>query len=108
MTAKPNKILTPGVYGNVVVARNVTTAVKTRVFWRYGIGRLRRILYTIDHLVPLELCGTNDLLNLWPQPRLQARVKDRDENRLSRAWQSGQMSLDMAQQEILRLWGGQA
>jgi hypothetical protein len=26
------------------------------------------VAYELDHLIPLELGGSNDLRNLWPQP----------------------------------------
>jgi hypothetical protein len=105
--AKPNPNWTPGYYGSEPVPRDVTATMKSHVFGLYGIGRLRRLLYTIDHLVPLELCGTNNVLNLWPQPKKEARLKDLDENRLATAVHVGKMTLAEAQQEMLQLWGGQ-
>lgn len=100
----PNLAYTPGVAGTTRVPRDVPGAVKSRVFAEYGIGRLRRLLYTIDHLVPLELCGTNDIRNLWPQPRLEALVKDREEAALASQVKSGALTLQEAQQRILTHW----
>lgn len=105
---RPDPALTPGVYGTAPVPRDVPGSLKRRVFRRYGIGLLRHVLYTVDHLVPLELCGTNAITNLWPQPRSEAKLKDRDENRLTAAVRDGHMTLAAAQAEILRLWGGGA
>lgn len=103
--ARPDAVLTPGRAGPVVVARDVPASRKRLVFRRYGIGVARWALFTVDHLVPLELGGSNEVENLWPQPRAQARVKDRDEGRLAAEVRRGELSLWQAQAEILRLWG---
>lgn len=102
--ADPN--LTPGSWLSSPTPRNVPTSLKRAVFRRYAIGLIRRPLFTVDHLVPLELCGTNAITNLWPQPRLQARLKDHDENRLAAEVRGRITTLAAAQAEILRLWGG--
>lgn len=103
--AKPDPTLTPGVFTDTRTPRHVTGATARAVYRAYGIGLLRRPLYVIDHLVPLELCGTNDITNLWPQPRRQAHLKDLDENRLATAVRTKRMTLAAAQQEMLSLWG---
>lgn len=103
---RPNPTLTPGAYGTTPQPRDVPTALKRAVFKSYGIGLLRRLFYVIDHLVPLELCGLNTQPNLWPQPRGEAKLKDRDESRLAAAVHAGVMTLADAQAEMLRTWGG--
>lgn len=103
---RPNPTLTPGAYGTTRLPRDVPTALKRAVFKSYGIGLLRRPFYVIDHLVPLELCGLNTQANLWPQPRSEAKLKDRDEFRLATAVHMTNMTLADAQAEILRTWGG--
>ena len=60
--------------------------------------------YEIDHLVSLEIGGSNDEMNLWPQPIDQARVKDIVENELHRKVCSGAMTLQEAQQGIAKDW----
>jgi hypothetical protein len=62
----------------------------------------------VDHLISLELGGSNSIRNLWPesfstQP-WNARVKDRLENRLHREVCSGRMSLHDAQRAIATNW----
>ena len=106
--ARPDPQLTPGDYGTTRQPRKVPGALKRAVYRRYGIGILRRVLYTIDHLVPLELCGTNAITNLWPQRRREAKLKDADENRLAAELLRRQVTLAQAQAEILRLWGPSA
>ena len=74
------------------------------VYDRYGLPRGTRRGFVIDHLVPLELGGRNDLANLWPQKRADARRKDRDENRLHAAVCSGRSTIEAARAEMLRRW----
>jgi hypothetical protein len=104
---RPRADLTPGDYGTATVARHVTLSTKIKVFRSYGIPVYRWHLYTIDHLVPLELGGTNDIRNLWPQPSAEARSKDADENMFSHFVAIGHYTLAKAQQMILKNWGPQ-
>jgi len=100
--------------GYAHVARNVPYRVRDAVYMAYGLPRGHRIPsggyvgprrgYVIDHLVPLELGGANDVRNLWPQPRNEARAKDRVEDELHEAVCSGQMRLVDVQQRIVRYW----
>lgn len=84
--------------------RRVPYRVRDRVYAVYGLPRGQRRGYVIDHLVPLELAGTNALANLWPQTRVISGRKDRDENRLRAEVCDGQLSLADARAEILRMW----
>ena len=88
--------------------RNVTQGEKFAVEREYGMkpayyGRTLEI----DHIVSLELGGSNDIANLFPE-RAKARpgyhVKDRLENRLHELVCSGQMSLRTAQTRIAGNW----
>lgn len=45
--------------------RNVDYATKVEVYHMYGIEPSSD--YTIDHLIPLSLGGSNHIDNLWPQ-----------------------------------------
>lgn len=55
-------------YGDVAICnRNVTIATKKKVYSLYSIPVNERVDYTIDHLVPLSLGGSNKITNLWPQ-----------------------------------------
>lgn len=61
----------------------------------------------VDHLIPLELGGSNDLKNLWPQPtdpRPGDAEKDQLENELHRLVCSGKLPLTDAQQCIASDW----
>jgi hypothetical protein len=61
----------------------------------------------IDHIIPLELGGSNDIANLFPEPGSGAanyHFKDELENRLHDLVCSGAVPLRTAQQEIARNW----
>jgi hypothetical protein len=91
----PDPNLTPGCITHVAsqdvaagrrptpTARRVTHATKRYIFMSYGIPDQDDALYEIDHLVPLELGGSNAPSNLWPQPIVSTYTgdeKDRLEN----------------------------
>lgn len=65
--------------------------------------------YEIDHLISIELGGSNDLQNLWPQPVDAPQVigfhtKDVVENRAHRAVCDGKLTLLQAQDGIRTDW----
>jgi hypothetical protein len=58
----------------------------------------------LDHLVPLELGGSNDAANLWPERPPTPNPKDDVEGVLHDAVCSGQVSLAAAQEAIASDW----
>ena len=61
----------------------------------------------IDHIVSLELGGSNDIANLYPEPgsvRASYHVKDKLENKLHDLVCSGAMTLRTAQRGIASNW----
>jgi hypothetical protein len=61
----------------------------------------------IDHIVSLELGGSNDIANLFPEPGSGAasyHIKDKLENRLHDMVCAGAISLRSAQQQIAANW----
>jgi len=58
----------------------------------------------LDHLVSLELGGSNDLSNLWPEAGSIPNQKDATENKLRRMVCTGQISLHEAQERIATNW----
>src|SRR3954452_19062814 len=69
----PDPKLTPGnVAKRPADTRGVTESMQDEVFARYRVPLEYRRFYVIDHLVPTELGGADDIRNLWPQ-RLSAR-----------------------------------
>jgi hypothetical protein len=114
----PSSSLTPGdvfvdatvdvicVPGYSAGARDVSASTRTSVFESYGVGGADRSKYELDHLIPLELGGSNDEKNLWPQPLSasgsDAHDKDAAENAFHAAVCSGQVDLAAAQAGIMR------
>ena len=96
--------------------RNVNKYTKRRVFRAYGLSNGIKRGYEVDHIISLELGGTNDLDNLFPQPyeaylsvnhvnmRMGAHEKDKVENDLHRKVCQGKMSLHQAQDIIVNDW----
>jgi hypothetical protein len=96
----PDPRLTPGAtnglpvevvsaHGYTPTVRNVPESLKRQVFVEY-LGRVpdKPGDYEVDHLISLELGGSNSISNLWPQSYLtfpyNSRVKDKLENFMAR------------------------
>jgi len=87
--------------------RNVPTSVKHLVYDEYGIPSHTAGQYEVDHLVSLELGGSNDIANLWPEPANPVpgfHQKDSVENYLHSQVCSGNMPLGAAQRAIAGNW----
>lgn len=118
----PNPRLTPGdvlkvdlatlcTPGYTKTVRNVPAKIKQAVFAeyaKYGQPKPKPGEYEIDHLISLELGGSNSIKNLWPQSyRTQpwnAHVKDALEDELHHEVCMGVLPLAVAQQEIATDW----
>jgi hypothetical protein len=125
----PNPELTPGVVAphcDLAKAcgtkwgkdhRFVTAAMKAAVFKSYRFSgnqdkrcdnpdsKTRRC--EIDHSISRELCGADDVKNLWPQPYAgvwNATMKDTLENRLHEMVCAHQITLAAAQKAIATNW----
>lgn len=102
--ATKDKICVPGYSSQT---RNVTTAEKDAVYAEYGIKSHTAGEYEVDHLISLELGGSNDIANLWPQPaepRPGFHEKDKVENYLHEQVCAGALSLADAQYKISHDW----
>jgi hypothetical protein len=113
----PDHRLTPGAHfavgrtticapGYSASVRNVPSSEKDADYALYGIRRVA-YAYEIDHLVSLELGGSNAITNLWPEHYYLpwgARTKDRLENRLHALVCSGSLSLASAQRQESGNW----
>lgn len=115
----PDPALTPGAALDVTAqdvcvpgysrrVRDVPSAVKRQAYAEYGIASHEPGEYEVDHLISLELGGSNAIRNLWPESYRtrpwNARTKDRLENELHRLVCAGQLDLVAAQQEIAGDW----
>ena len=115
---RPSAVCTPGVGelielgvlctpGFSMTRRNVPQSVKDEAYKKYGVLSHSEGEYEIDHLVPLELGGTNDLYNLWPQPNLLVggyKDKDKVENWLREQVCTGGLMLSDAQRGLMGDW----
>ncbi len=102
--ATTNQICQSGYSSSV---RNVPTSEKDAVYAEYGIQSHTTGQYEVDHLVSLELGGSNDIANLWPEaasPKPGFHEKDQVENYLHNQVCSGAISLHNAQLEIVNNW----
>jgi hypothetical protein len=113
----PDPKLTPGatldvttkdicVTGYTKKVRNVPALVKRQVYQEYGAVN-RPGAYEVDHLIPLELGGSNSIKNLWPESysiEWNARIKDELENRLHVLVCKGTITLTEAQKAITTNW----
>ena len=89
--------------------RNVPSELKNDVYASYGLTRGKLPCpCEVDHLIPLEVGGSNDITNLWPQSYvttpLNAHVKDCLEDKLHKLVCSGQVPLKEAQDAISSNW----
>ncbi len=92
-------------YTNTV--RNVSLSTKKKVFKEYGIPWALHSNYEVDHLISLELGGSNDIANLFPESYLiknNARVKDSFENYLHKQVCNGSITIEEAQRETSTDW----
>ena len=117
----PDPVLTPGVTRVVTLhelcttstnlVRNVPESDKKAVYKEYGMkGDDRNKCkegFEIDHLVSLEIGGSNDIKNLWPQSYCgnnNAHIKDVCENLSHKLVCDGTVKLEDAQKGIASNW----
>lgn len=103
-STESNRICIPGYSSSV---RNVSQQLKDQVYAEYGITSHSAGQYEVDHLIPLELGGSNDIANLWPEPASPTpgfHQKDELENSLHTKVCSEGMALATAQAEIAANW----
>ena len=99
-----SQICTPGYSSSV---RDVSTATKNRVYAEYNITHHTTGEYEVDHIIPLEIGGSNDISNLYPEPaepRPGFHEKDVLENTLHDLVCSHKLDLSTAQNAIAVDW----
>jgi len=55
--------------------RNVATETKGQVYEEYHVSVESRGDYTIDHIIPLSIGGSNKMSNLWPEHKAIKRER---------------------------------
>ncbi len=103
--AIPQKICQSGYSKSV---RSVSAKTKKLVYAEYGITYPQPTGgYEADHLIPLELGGSNDIANLFPEAAKPApgfHEKDLVENYLHDEVCAGKINLSAAQKQIAHDW----
>ncbi len=88
--------------------RDVPESEKNQVYAEYGITHHTTDQYEIDHLISLELGGSNAIGNLWPElndhPKGYLNSKDILENRLHDLVCEGKVGLASVQKAIATNW----
>lgn len=85
--------------------RHVDEATHEYAFAEYGLSPHQpRGDYEVDHLIPLEIGGSNNIKNLWPEAAPGFHRKDEVENKLHELVCSGRMTIDAAQKAIATDW----
>jgi hypothetical protein len=96
------------VTGYTSTVRDVSVSLKKKVYAEYNTQYPQtKGSYEVDHFIPLELGGSNDLTNLWlepAEPRPGFHEKDKVENYLHDQVCNHNMSLIEAQNEIKNDW----
>ena len=105
LTTDASTICTPGYASSV---RDVSTATKMQVYAEYGVSYPQPLgAYEVDHFIPLEIGGSNDLTNLWPEPATPSpgfHQKDQFENFEHGQVCNGKISVAEAQSRMVSDW----
>jgi hypothetical protein len=105
----PDPKLTPG---KLAVSqkdrRGVTDEMEHRVMLEYSIPWTRRYEFKIDHLIPKELGGADDVANLWPQSLFAKPYNPRRKELLAERFvqmiAAGRITLAAAQNAMREDW----
>jgi hypothetical protein len=105
LTTDATTICTPGYASSV---RNVSTATKKQVYAEYGASYPQPTgAYEVDHFIPLEIGGSNDIKNLWLEPATPTpgfHQKDQFENFEHGQVCKGTISAAEAQSRMVSDW----
>jgi hypothetical protein len=105
LTTDATTICTPGYASSV---RNVSTVTKKQVYAEYGASYPQSTgAYEVDHFIPLEIGGSNDIKNLWLEPATPTpgfHQKDQFENFEHDQLCNGAISAAEAQSRMVSDW----
>ena len=111
-TCSPGDILSSNtsvicVTGYTATVRNVSEKKKNGVYAAYGVVNRTTGEYEMDHIIPLELGGSNEVKNLFPEPadpHPGFHEKDKVENWLHDQVCNHGMPIEYAQTLIAKNW----
>jgi hypothetical protein len=84
--------------------RDVSESLRHKVFAEYDIPYSKHSHYEVDHLIPLELGGSNTIRNLWPERGKIPNAKDGVENELHNRVCQHHLAARKARHAIARDW----
>ena len=90
-------------YGEQIIycQRNVSTATKTKIYEMYGVPKSERGDYTIDHIIPLSIGGSNNIKNLWAEHKFVKQTRPNLELELYEQLRDGRITQQQAIDIIL-------
>jgi hypothetical protein len=114
----PSSFLTPGdsrkvtkeqicAPGYLASIKPTSSSTKEEAFSRYGLRDGQSKTDVLDHLIPVELGGTDSVENLWPEPargEWNATQKDALEQKLLTMVCDGTLTVKQAQTAIKKNW----
>jgi hypothetical protein len=95
-------LCSPGFHSSKL--QHLTAAAKRAVEVEYGLTGSSRSALTIDHIVPLELGGSNNVANLYPQRPPVHQLKQTLDSTLAARVCQGLISLGAARRQIAVNW----
>ena len=105
LTTDASTICAPGYSSSV---RDVSAATKEQVYAEYGVSYPQPLgAYEVDHFIPLEIGGSNDIQNLWLEsatPTPGFHQKDQFENFEHGQVCNGTISVAEAQSRMVSDW----
>jgi hypothetical protein len=84
-----------------ICRRNVNSTMKIRVYEAYGVPASERSNYTVDHLIPLSIGGSNAFENLWPEHKSIKATRPDFEFNLYQQLKSGEITQQEAIEAVL-------
>lgn len=113
---QPDKECTPGALfpdilrgdlckrGYASTVKAVSKKIKTATYTAYGITEEQKKNYTLDRFVPINLGGTNDQSNIWPQLTGDSANKNKVESFLFEEMCSGRITVPQSQELASHKW----
>lgn len=110
-TISPGQICTPDDpdfshyrYDNQIAwcHRNVSWEERQEVYERYGIPSECQHRYTIDHIIPLSIGGSNAFENLWPEHRIVKEMRDQFEYEVFQLVRNGLLTQEQAIEMMMK------
>ena len=104
LTTDTSTICQPAYYRSV---KDVSDDIKKAIYKKYGLRYPQaKEKYEVDRLIPIELGGSNDPKNLWPQAGASPGYKQKNavDDFLHAQVCTGQMTLEEAQYKVQTDW----